>query len=153
MPSHRTLFHRHLDVFLVYNHFCHMFHLKATASLLLLLFVLSLQFLVLILGLILHHFLILVDLLTLNHLLLLLIIALCYLLYFFHHLTLLWYFLLFAYHSKNLFLLFSLLALISTFYIEINTNNSNTAGNPIDYLPYKINNALSYYSNSSFLFV
>lgn len=109
MPSHKTLSHRHLDVFLVYNHFCHMVHLKATASLLLLLFVLSIQFLVLILGLILHHFLILVDLLTLNHLLLLLIIDLCYLLYFFHHLTLLWCFLLFVYHSKNLVHLFSLL--------------------------------------------
>lgn len=109
MPSHRTLFRQHLDVFLVYNHFYHMDHLKAIANLLLLLFVLSVQFLVLILELILHHFLILVNLLTLNHLLLLLIIDLCYLLYFFHHLTLLWCFLLFVYHSKNLFLLFSLL--------------------------------------------
>lgn len=109
MPSHKTLSRQHLDVFLVYNHFYHRGHLKAIANLLLLLFVLLIQFLVLILGLILHHFLILVNLLALNHLLLLLIIALCYLLYFFHHLTLLWYFLLFAYHSKNLFLLFSLL--------------------------------------------
>ena len=109
MPSHRTLFHRHLDVFLVCNHFYHMDHLKAAICSLLLLFVLSIQFLVLILGLILHHFLIPVNLLTLNHLLLLLIIDLCYLLYFFHHLTLLWCFLLFVYHSKNLVHLFSLL--------------------------------------------
>ena len=129
MPSHKTLFHRHLDVFLVYNHFYHMDHLKATASSLLLLFVLLIQFLVLILGLILHHFLILVNLLTLNHLLLLLIIALCYLLYFFHHLTLLWCFLLFVYHSKNLVPWFSLLVhllLVLMYQCQSDLHNSSS---------------------------